>query len=95
MVDGVDGERATERAVAEGMKIAADSFLRRTLFDIPRRRSIDRRHGNLGLGQRFNNAGERLPDFAGEAKAENSVDNMVRRLEGGREIIHKRDLQVI
>lgn len=57
------------------VETAADARLGGTFFDIPGRRSVNRRHWKFGFLHGPNNRREWLPNFSGEAKAWSLVSN--------------------
>lgn len=50
------------------MERAADARRRRALFDIPRRRGVDRGHGDVGVLHGLDDGRERLPNFSRKAE---------------------------
>lgn len=72
--------QANERCWHEG---TAQPGTRGAVFNVPRRRSIHRRYRNLRPLQSFDNGREWFPDFSGEAKAEDCVNDVVGASESG------------
>ena len=75
-------------------KLGPWPFFRRAVLDVPRRGRVDRQHRRLRLFQRTDDAWEGLAHLAAEAEAEDCVDDVVRLLQRGREVLGERHVEL-